>query len=290
MGYNRLRFDRQKLLAGRYVAPLQLVELRMSKKSTSKAISRRSLFGPPPVLAGEDAAAYDELLGLVCAAVKPVDVIDEMFIADVVSSEWEVLRWRRLKWSLIRAAGLKALADFLGEKLDYYLYEERFVDHLTQILQENLAEDQAEDFAPTLAQQCANHEPDAVDKVNEVLTRIDLNMDNVLNRARADKVEALANGYERREPEAVKLINELLAEARVSIDSLVAEALAKELDFIERVDRLTTIAESRRNASLREIDRRRQVLRETPRPTAHKVEDGEFQVIETTPAEGKDAA
>ena len=43
------------------------------------------------------------------------------------------------------------------------------MDQLTQILQDNLAEDQAEDFAPTLAQQCANNEPDAVDKVNEVL-------------------------------------------------------------------------------------------------------------------------
>jgi hypothetical protein len=62
------------------------------------------------------------------------------------------------------------------------------------------------------------------------------------------------------------------------------------LDRIERIDQLATGAENRRNASLREIDRRRQVLRETPRPTAHKVEDGEFQVIETTPAEGKDAA
>jgi hypothetical protein len=114
-----------------------------------------------------------------------------MFIADAVSLEWEVLRWRRLKRSLIRAAGLKALADFLDEKLDYHLYEERFVDHLMQILQETLAEDQAEDFARTLAQHCANHESDAVDKVNEVLTYIDLNMDNFLNCARADKAEAV---------------------------------------------------------------------------------------------------
>ena len=103
----------------------------MSKKSTSKAISRRSLFGPPPVLAGEDAAAYDELLGRVCAAVKPADVIDEMFMADVVSLEWEVLRWRRLKWSLIRARGLKALEGFLDEKLDYDLYQKHFADELT---------------------------------------------------------------------------------------------------------------------------------------------------------------
>jgi hypothetical protein len=83
----------------------------MGKKLTSIAISQRNLFGPPPILEGEeDTAAYDELFGRVCAAVKPVDVIDEMLVADVVALEWEVLRWRRLKSSLIRARGLKALA------------------------------------------------------------------------------------------------------------------------------------------------------------------------------------
>ena len=56
----------------------------MRKKSTSKAVSRHSLFGPPPVLDGEDPAAYDELFGRVSAAVKPIDVIDEMLIDDVV--------------------------------------------------------------------------------------------------------------------------------------------------------------------------------------------------------------
>ena len=76
----------------------------------------------------------------------------------------------------------------------------------------------------------------------------------------------------------------------MSIETLMAEALAQELDYIERVDRLTTIAESRRNASLREIDRRRAVLGETLRRTVQEVEDGEFEVIETTPAKGKDAA
>jgi hypothetical protein len=75
---------------------------------------RLSLFGPPPLIEGEDAAAYEQLLARFCAAVKPVDIIDEIFIADVVPSEWEVLRLRRLKWSLIRAPALEALEDFLG--------------------------------------------------------------------------------------------------------------------------------------------------------------------------------
>ena len=64
----------------------------------------------------------------------------------------------------------------------------------------------------------------------------------------------------------------------------------EELDYIERIDRLTAIAESRRNASLREIDRRRAVLGETLRQSVQEIEDAEFKVIETTPAKGENAA
>ena len=59
--------------------------------------------------------------------------------------------------------------------------------------------------------------------------------------------------------------------AGTSIDILMAEALADELDYVERVDRLATIAESRRNASLREIDRRRPLLAELLRRSVHRL-------------------
>jgi hypothetical protein len=136
----------------------------MVKKQASTAISQRSLFDPPPILEGEDAAAHDELSGRVCAAVKPVDVIDEMLVADVVALQWEVLRWRRLKSSLIRARGLAALENFLGNNLKYDLYWKQFVDELTTILQVN---GEAEDSAQTLAHACAEGESDAVDKVRD---------------------------------------------------------------------------------------------------------------------------
>ncbi len=105
--------------------------------SVPERVRRLALFGPPPLIEGEDAAAYDQLLARICAAVKPVDVIDEIFIADVVPSEWEVLRLHRLKWSLIRARGLEALEDFLRKNLDYDLYSEDFADDLAEILQVN---------------------------------------------------------------------------------------------------------------------------------------------------------
>jgi hypothetical protein len=53
-----------------------------------------------------------------------------------------------------------------------------------------------------------------------------------------------------------------------------------ELDYIERIDRLTTVAEGRRNATLREIDHRRAILGETLRRSAQEIEADEFKVIE----------
>jgi hypothetical protein len=81
----------------------------VKKKTRSKEVNSDGLFGRPPILVGEDATAYDELIGRVYAAVKPVDVIDEMRIADVVASEWEFLRWSRLKFSLLQTCAAEGL-------------------------------------------------------------------------------------------------------------------------------------------------------------------------------------
>jgi hypothetical protein len=98
----------------------------MSTESKSKAVRSHSIFGPPLLLEGEDVAAYDELFGRVCAAIKPADVIDEMLIADLVSLEWDVLRWRRWKTNLIRSLELKVLERFLTAQLDYDHYRKYF--------------------------------------------------------------------------------------------------------------------------------------------------------------------
>ena len=111
-------------------------------KSKTKAVIPRyrpkqpSLFGPPLLLVGEDAAEYDELHAAIRAAVNPIDTVDEMFVADVVALEWEVLRWRRLKSSLIRVYQIKALEKFLSEKLElhYSLYATRLCGASSPVL------------------------------------------------------------------------------------------------------------------------------------------------------------
>jgi hypothetical protein len=259
----------------------------MPKNSSSNEVGRHNLFGSPLVLEGEDTAAYDELMGRVYAAIKPVDVVDEMLIADVVSSEWEFLRWSRVKSNLLRACAVKALEAFLKKNLDYDFYREYFVDDLTTILQGNLPENQ---IAHTLAQDCAQEKSDAVNQVNKILNEMDTVMDEVLDDAQARKAEELTAGYVRREPRTVEIIAEVLEKCGVGIDELMSQGLAEELDYIERVDRLTTIAEGRRNGSLREIDRRRSLLSEKLRRTIQEVEEGEIKLIETTEPIEKGAA
>ena len=212
-----------------------------------------------------------------------------MLIADAVASEWEYLRWNRLKFSLVQTCAAKGLEGFLKSNLDYDLYRERFEEDLTEILEDNLPEDRAEDLE-RLARDCALDEPAANDKVDDILRGIKLEMDYVLREARANRAKELVEQYMRRESGAVTLIDDVLAKAGMTIDALIVPHLRPQLEYIERLDRLTSIAEARRNSSLREIDRRRSVLGEKLRRSVQEIEERELTLIETTTGKGKDAA
>jgi hypothetical protein len=275
---------------------IERVRRKRKARSQSKAVASAQapqwrLFGQPNILEGEDPAAYEELRARICAAIKPVDTIEEMFIADIVSFQWEVSRWRRQKWTLVQTTALKALQHFLVKQLEanYALHEEHFERYLAEILRNKLPEDQV-DSAETLAAECAPSDADADDKLDEVLRSIGLDEGTVLDEARAHKARELVQDYVRRDPDTVMMINELLTDAGVSMDAFMADALAEKLDNIERIDRLAGIAEDRRNDGLNEIERRRAAFGATLRQSVQEIEDADFKVIETTPAKGKKAS
>jgi hypothetical protein len=124
------------------------------------------------------------------------------------------------------ARGLEFLQGFLVEHLDYDLYSDDFADDLAEILQDNLPEDQV-NSAQTLARKYARNEAGAVDKVNEILDGIGLNMDRVLDDAKRRKAKELVQEYVR--PNAVTLVHELLTDAGVSMDGLMTDVLAQKL-------------------------------------------------------------
>jgi hypothetical protein len=135
----------------------------MTKKSK---LSRHGVFGPP--LAGEDAAAYDQLFARLCAAVKPIDIIDEMFVNDIMCLQREVLRLRRLKSCLIRDISSKALQEFLFKELGYAR------DKIWEILSE-IVGDQPE--VQELARKYLQDEPDA--SINALLSAVGQETDKI---------------------------------------------------------------------------------------------------------------
>ena len=75
----------------------------LRRHSTSKALSRRSLFGPPPIIHGEKAEDYYALHERVLSAVQPTNFIEEIWIRDVVDSIWTLLRLRRIEAAFLAA-------------------------------------------------------------------------------------------------------------------------------------------------------------------------------------------
>lgn len=59
------------------------------------------IFGPPSLLEGEDPDAYEALLAQVDGAVKPQDIVEQIWVRDFVDITWEIMRLRRLRARLI---------------------------------------------------------------------------------------------------------------------------------------------------------------------------------------------
>jgi hypothetical protein len=131
-----------------------------------------------------------------------------------------------------------------------------------------------------LAKACARNEPDAVAQVNEILTGVDQNLVDLIDAARDDKARELVQAYARNESEAVKLIGTLFVDAAKSIDDFMADALVEEIDIIEQIDGMISSAESRRNANLRELDRRRASFGERVHQSLQEIEDAEFEEVD----------
>lgn len=93
----------------------------MAKKSKNcnrknVSVAHASMFGAPSLLEGESLKDYSALLNQIRAAVKPTDVIEEMWVEDCASLFWDTLRLRRHKAELINAnmyRGLQVVLETL---------------------------------------------------------------------------------------------------------------------------------------------------------------------------------
>jgi len=80
------------------------------------ALATVALLGAPPLIKGENARGYDDLLARICATLQPTDSLEEIWIRDVVDLVWETFRLRRMKASMMTDATHEELGDTLSKE------------------------------------------------------------------------------------------------------------------------------------------------------------------------------
>jgi len=197
------------------------------RKSTALAIGTPSsgdvdFFGPAPLIPGEDPEAYKALQTRVAAAVAPKDVLEEIWVRDVVDLVWETLRLRRLKAAFLSSAAYEGLAIVLRP----------------------LKTDFTRCIGGSLSERWARGEPEAKKTVKGHLASAGLSMDDVMAQTVALKLEA------------IERIDRMLASAEGRRDAALRELTRHRETLAVAVRRAT---EKIDDAEFEEIDHRADV-------------------------------
>ena len=174
----------------------------------SRCFARIAPLTPPPLVRGEDRAAYDQLATRITMAVAPENVIEEIWVRDVVDLVWEAMRLRRLKAGLFTvgasdgmAATLRAIGGWSSQ-----------------------------------AREWAARKPGAVAAVNAQLSAAGLDMDDVTASTFAvridqfERIERMLAAVEVRRAAALNAIDNRRVAERLRAAALDAEEAAAPVD------------------------------------------------------------
>jgi hypothetical protein len=125
---------------------------------------------PMPLLLGEKQADYVTVATRIVAGARPTDAIEEILTRDVIDLSWEVLRLRRAKAGLLRAAagdGVRRILSTIGHK-----------DSALSVLK-----------GASFAEEWASGKESARVEFKLMLKKAELTMDDVLGEALASRID-----------------------------------------------------------------------------------------------------
>jgi hypothetical protein len=147
----------------------------------------------------------------VCETLQPSDVLEQIWVRDVVDLAWEVFRLRRLKADLMAAAAWEGMA-----------------------------------------------------KVLEPLVELPM---------------SFAKGWAKRKAAPTPTIDAALADAGLTMAHVAARTFSIRIGDFERIDRMMTAAEARRNAALHELDLHRASFAVRLRHALQVLDDDEVRML-----------
>ena len=195
-------------------------EIRTVPPPASKALSHLSIFGPPPLLKGEDAAAYDELLARVSGNVKPSDIFEEIWVREMVDLMWENCRWRRCLANLLESAAQKNLGPILQKIWQNRPKPQSSSGSLMNKLQ---AAKMSLNVGEQLASLCAAGKKDAIECVQKLLLSVGMTMDSVVAQASASELDK------------IERFNRLIASTEWRCNALLREIDRRRVTFAQKL-------------------------------------------------------
>jgi hypothetical protein len=183
----------------------------------TQAVSRLAIFGPPPLLAGEDPAAYGDLLARVSGHLKPSDIFEEIWMREITDLIWENLRWRRQLTSFIKTAVAQRL-----EKIPQPLVSKP-ASRKGSFLARMHAAEEALDAAPNPVRTWTAADPAAKQRVDELLTSAGLTMDDLTAQAVAQELDKIES------------FNRLIASAEWRRNTLLREIERRRASFAQKL-------------------------------------------------------
>jgi hypothetical protein len=136
-----------------------------SPVSAAAPAERLKPFAPPPLIEGDDRAAYDVLLARISAAVKPSDILEDIWLHDIVDLSWEIFRLRRQKVDLMTATASKDLQQMM-EPFSFEAWRD-------------------------LVEAWAARKPEAIEQIERLLTSAGLSMDGLMLQSFCDNLHAI---------------------------------------------------------------------------------------------------
>lgn len=180
------------------------------------------LFDDRPLLPGESAEQYDAILRSIVQQVRPADVIDALWVKDVVVQIWEAKRLRLWRGQILAQARLDAAKAVVKRVLE--------VRHRKRFVPAHDIEAEAQGIA-------------------------------------LDWLKGTSAG--------ISSFESFLTESGLTAGDLMAQAFQVCLSDIERIDRMAANADHRRDALLREIERKRASLGQHLRAASSEIIDVE---------------
>jgi len=183
--------------------------------SDTREITLPSALTSLPLLDGELSADYENFQIACYSDLKPKGMIENIWVDDFIQYEWEIIRLRRMRVSILQSSRQDALSRLLQSIFPY----------------------------------------------------------NEMNR---DERKSLAFDWSTGQTDAVERIDTILKAHDLSSDAIISEAFKTHIDTFDKIDRLIENCTRRRDAAIRDLDKRRDDLAARMRKLASTVSDATF--------------